>query len=240
MIILPAIDLKDGNAVRLTQGDFATTEKVADDPIETAKRFEEAGADWIHMVDLDGAVKGHPVNIDIVAEVIKTTSLYVEIGGGIRNMETIDAYVEKGVKRVILGSIALTDPDFVKLAVQKYDDIIAVGIDAKKGMARSGGWLEGSEVNFLDLAKKMDEVGVRTIIYTDIEKDGTLKGPNKDELNELNCHVDANIIASGGVSHIDDIGSLASLGLYGTIIGKAIYTGDVDLVEALEIARTFR
>lgn len=240
MIILPAIDLKDGNAVRLTQGDFATTEKVANDPIETAKRFESEGADWIHMVDLDGAVEGQSVNMDIVAEVAKSTNLYVEIGGGIRNMETIDTYVDKGVKRVILGSVALSDPDFVAQAVDKYDDIIAVGIDAKKGMVRSNGWLEGSEINFLDLALKMDEVGVRTIIYTDIEKDGTLKGPNKKELDELNGHVDANIIASGGVTTIDDIGNLASLGLYGAIIGKAIYTGDIDLVEAIDVARNFR
>lgn len=240
MIILPAIDLKDGTAVRLRQGDFDTTEKVADDPIKTAKRFETDGADWIHMVDLDGAVKGHPVNMEIIADVVKNTNLYVEIGGGIRTMDTIDNYVKKGVKRIILGSIALNEPEFVARAVEKYDDIIAVGIDAKKGMARSSGWLEGSEIHFIDLAQKMDEIGVRTIIYTDIERDGTLEGPNKEELDDLNNNIDANVIASGGVSNIDDIGNLASLGLYGAIVGKAVYTGDVDLAEAIDVAKNFR
>lgn len=240
MIILPAIDLKNGTAVRLYQGDFDTAEKVADDPLKTAKRFESDGADWIHLVDLDGALKGQPVNMDIVTDIVNNTDLYVEVGGGIRTMETIEEYVSIGVKRVILGSIALYDPDFMKKAVDKYEDMIAAAIDAKNGLVCGGGWIEESEVHFLELAEKMDDADVRTIIYTDIEKDGTLAGPNKHDLDELNNHVSANVIASGGVHNIDDIGNLASLGLYGTICGKAIYTGDLDLAEAIEIGRNFK
>ncbi len=240
MIILPAIDLKNGTAVRLLQGEFDTAEKVADDPLETARRFETDGADWIHIVDLDGALSGKPMNLNVIKEIMEKTSLYIEVGGGIRTMETMDEYISLGAKRVILGSVALSDPELVQKAVDKYEDMIAVGIDAKRGKVKSNGWTEGSDVDFLDLAKKMDDAGVRTIIYTDIEKDGTLTGPNKEELNALNCAVDANIIASGGVHNIDDIGILASLGLYGTICGKAIYSGDLDLPTALEIGRNYR
>lgn len=240
MIILPAIDLKDGMAVRLYQGDFATVQKVANDPLETAKRFERDHAQWIHMVDLDGALKGHPVNMEIISTVAFKTNLYVEVGGGIRTMETIDDYINIGVKRVILGSVALSDPDLVKRAVDKYEDMIAVGIDARKGIVKGGGWLEDSDVNFLDLAEEMERAGVRTVIYTDIEKDGTLSGPNNDDLDKLNQHLDANIIASGGVHNIDDIGTLASLGLYGAICGKAIYTGDLDLTEAIKLGGNYR
>lgn len=240
MIILPAIDLKDGTAVRLFQGEFETAEKVANDPLETAVKFEKDGADWIHLVDLDGALKGCPVNINIIKDIIENTSLYVEVGGGIRSMDTIDEYIRLGVKRVILGSVALSDPDLVKEAVQKYEDMIAIGIDAKNGMVKSNGWTEGSEVGYLDLAKQMDEAGVRTLIYTDIEKDGTLTGPNKEQLDILNSNVNANIIASGGVHNIDDIGMLATLGLYGTICGKAVYTGDLDLAEAIEVGHSYR
>ena len=237
MIILPAIDLKDGMAVRLYQGKFSTVEKVADDPLETAKRFEHDHAEWIHMVDLDGALEGHPVNVDIITSVVAGTDLHVEVGGGIRTMETIDDYIGKGVQRVILGSVALSDPDLVKRAVAKYGEKIAVGIDAHKGMVKGGGWLEGSDVNFLDLGKEMDNAGVPTIIYTDIEKDGTLSGPNTYDLDELNQNLDANIIASGGVANIDDIGVLSALGLYGAICGKSVYTGDLDLPQAIKLGR---
>ena len=240
MIILPAIDLKNKTAVRLYKGDFSTVEKVANDPVETAQHFEKNGAEWVHIVDLDGALKGHPVNIDIIKTIVNDTSLYVEVGGGIRTMEVIEDYINAGVKRVILGSAAFTNPDLVKQAVKKYEDYIAVGIDAKNGTVKTNGWIEESEMNFLDLAEKMDEIGVRTIIYTDIEKDGTLTGPNKEDLDLLNSRVNANIIASGGVHDIDDIGILASIGLYGTICGKAIYTGDLDLVDAIEVGHNYR
>lgn len=237
MIIIPAIDLKDGNAVRLYQGDFATAEKVADDPLMTAKRFEESGAEWMHTVDLDGALKGHPVNMDIIKDMVRNTSLNVEVGGGIRTMEAIDDYVGAGVKRVILGSVALSEPDLVKEAVGEYGNMIAVGIDARDGMAKGGAWLEDSRVSFMELAEKMCGIGVRTIIYTDIEKDGTLSGPNEDHLRQLNDSIDADIIASGGIHNIADIGTLAKAGLYGAICGKAIYTGDLDLREAIDAGK---
>jgi len=237
MIILPAIDIKDGKAVRLYQGDFDTAEQVADDIIETAKSFEEIGADWIHVVDLDGAYAGRPVNIDKIREIIGETSLNVEVGGGIRTIDTIDDYIDVGAKRVILGSVALSNPELVVKAVEKYKDMIAVSIDSKDGLVKSSAWTEKSETYFLDFAKEMDDIGVRTIIHTDIEKDGTLEGPNKENLEILNRSLDANIIASGGVHHIDDITLLASMGIYGVITGKAIYSGKLDLAEALDIGR---
>ena len=236
MIILPAIDIKDGKAVRLYQGDFSTAEKVADDIIETAKHFEICGAEWIHVVDLDGAYEGHPVNKNIIKKIINETSLNVEIGGGIRSMDNIDEYIELGAKRVILGSVALSDPELVKKSVAKYKDKIAVGIDAGSGIVKSNGWTKSSNTGFLDLAAKMDAAEVKTIIYTDIERDGTLKGPNTEDLELLSKSIKADIIASGGVSSIDDLSAIDSLGIYGAIVGKAIYSGDVDLIKAIDLS----
>ena len=238
MIILPAIDIKDGNCVRLFKGDFSTAEKVAADYMETAKGFEKAGASWIHMVDLDGAKEGRPVYTQIYKDVAKKTSLKVEVGGGIRNIDTIRQYLSMGISRVIIGSAALKNPELVKEAVLNFgSEKIAVGIDSKNGMVAAEGWLESSDVHYIQLAKEMIKIGVRYFIVTDISKDGTLSGVNALQLKELSEAVgDAcNIIASGGVHTIEDIIACKKLGLYGTICGKSIYKGTLDLREAVRI-----
>lgn len=240
MIILPAIDIKDGNCVRLFKGDFSTVEKVADNYLETAQSFEKAGAEWIHMVDLDGAKEGRPVNTKIYTDVAAKTNLKVEIGGGIRNLETIEEYLNMGISRVIIGSAALKNPALVKEAVEKFgSEKIAVGIDAVNGMVAAEGWLEASDVNYIDLANKMIDAGVRYFIFTDISKDGTLSGVNKEQLKALADATDdkCNIIASGGVHTMDDIIACKEMGLYGTICGKSIYKGTLNLKEAIEYAR---
>lgn len=240
MVILPAIDIKDGNVVRLFKGDYATVEKVADNFLETAKSFEAAGAEWIHMVDLDGAKEGKPVNTKIYTEVADKTHLKVELGGGIRNIETIDEYLKMGISRVILGSAALKDPQLVKDAVQKFGaEKIVVGIDAKNGLVATEGWLETSDVNYIDLANKMIDFGVKYFIFTDISKDGTLSGVNAEQLKALRdgTRGKCKIIASGGVHTIEDIRICRDMGLYGTICGKSIYTGSLDLKQAIELAK---
>lgn len=236
MIILPAIDIKDGNCVRLYKGDFATTEKVAEDYMETARRFRAAGAEWIHMVDLDGAKDGAPKNREIFLEVAAASGLKVELGGGIRNRKTVEEYLEAGISRVILGSAALSDPEFVREAARQYGEKIAVGIDASNEMVAAEGWLTVSKVHYLELAKRMEDAGVSTIIYTDISRDGTLSGPNLEQLRTLNEEVSCRVIASGGIKEIDDIRATAALGLYGTICGKSIYQGTLDLAEAVRVA----
>ncbi len=236
MIILPAIDIKDGNCVRLFKGDFSTVEKVASDYLETAKGFENAGAEWIHMVDLDGAKEGKPVNTKIYTDVAEKTNLKVELGGGIRSLETIQEYLNMGISRVILGSVALKNPKLVRDAVEKFgNEKIVVGIDAMNGMVATEGWLETSDVNYIDLANQMIKSGVKYFIFTDISKDGTLSGVNKEQLQALadgteNC----DIIASGGVHTMDDIKACKEMGLYGTICGKSIYKGTLNLKEAIE------
>ena len=238
MIILPAIDIKDGNCVRLFKGDFSTAEKVAADYMETAKGFEKAGASWIHMVDLDGAKEGRPVNTQIYKDVANKTSLKVEVGGGIRNIDTIRQYLSMGISRVIIGSAALKNPELVKEAVLNFgSEKIAVGIDSKNGMVAAEGWLESSDVHYIQLAKEMIKIGVRYFIVTDISKDGTLSGVYALQLKELSEAVGnaCNIIASGGVHTIEDIIACKKLGLYGTICGKSIYKGTLDLREAVRI-----
>ena len=240
MIILPAIDIQDGDVVRLYKGDYSTVEKVADDFMETAKSFEAAGADWIHMVDLDGAKEGRPVNTKIYTDVAEFTNLKIELGGGIRNIETVHAYLEMGISRVILGSAALKDPQLVKDAVKMFgSEKIAVGIDAKNGMVATEGWLETSDVNYIDLANKMISYGVKYFIFTDISKDGTLSGVNAEQLKALrdSTNGDCNILASGGVHTIEDIKICKEMGLYGTICGKSIYSGSLDLKQAIELAK---
>lgn len=237
MIILPAIDIKDGNCVRLFKGDFSTVEKVAADYLETAKSFEAAGAKWIHMVDLDGAKEGKPVNAKIYTDVAEKTNLKVEVGGGIRNLETIQEYLNMGISRVILGSVALKNPELVSDAVEKFgSEKIVVGIDAVNEMVATEGWLESSDVNYIDLANKMIETGVKYFIFTDISKDGTLSGVNVQQLKKLAdaTYGKCNIIASGGVHTMDDIVVCKEMGLYGTICGKSIYNGTLDLREAVE------
>ena len=238
MIILPAIDIKDRTPVRLYQGEFDTVHKVAENALQTAKQFEQAGAEWIHMVDLDGACEGHPVNDDIFIEVAEQTNLKVELGGGIRTLEDIARYIEGGISRVILGSVALHNPALVREAVARYGVAIAVGIDAKDGMVRGSGWLEASDVHFVDLAKAMGEAGVRTIIYTDISKDGTLSGPSVAHYEQLIAACpEVNIIASGGIRDIDNIKELKVAGLYGAICGKSLYEGTLSLEAALTLAK---
>ena len=236
MIIFPAIDIIDGKPVRLFKGDFSTSEQVAENALETAKSFEEAGAQWVHMVDLDGSLQKKRVNFATFIEVASKTNLKVELGGGIRTLEDIEFYAENGISRIILGSVALKNQKLVEEAVSKWGDLIAVGIDAKDGFAAAEGWTEKSEIHFIDLAKKMEQIGVKTIIYTDISKDGTLAGPNIAQLKELNEAVSCNITASGGVATIDDIKALKDNNLYGAICGKSIYKGTLDLKEALRCA----
>ena len=238
MIILPAIDIKDRTPVRLYQGEFDTVHKVAENALQTAKQFEQAGAEWIHMVDLDGACEGHPINDDIFIEVAEQTNLKVELGGGIRTLEDIARYIEGGISRVILGSVALHNPALVREAVARYGDAIAVGIDAKDGMVRGSGWLEASDVHFVDLSKAMGEAGVRTIIYTDISKDGTLSGPSVAHYEQLIAACpEVNVIASGGIRDIDNIKELKAAGLYGAICGKSLYEGTLSLEAALTLAK---
>lgn len=237
MIILPAIDIKDGQCVRLTKGDFATVEKVAEDPMETALRFRSAGADWIHMVDLDGAKEGSLKNSDVFLAVAQKSGLKVEIGGGIRTMESIDYYLDKGISRVILGSAAISNPELVKAAAKQYGDRIAVGIDARNGMVSADGWLNDSNINYIDLAKRMEDIGVKYIIFTDISKDGTLSGPNLEQLSCINEAVRCDIIASGGIHTLEDIKALKEMGLYGAICGKSIYKGTLSLQEAVDCCK---
>ncbi len=237
MVILPAIDIKDGNCVRLFKGDYGTVQKVADSYMDTARSFERAGAEWIHMVDLDGAKDATQQNKEIFLDVAKNTGLKVEVGGGIRTLDTVEMYLSAGISRVIIGSAAVKNPQLVKDAVKEYGERIAVGIDAKNGYVATEGWLETSDVHFTDLAKAMSDIGVQYIIFTDISKDGTLSGVNAEQLNEINKCCPANIIASGGVHTIEDIRICKQLGLYGTICGKSIYSGSLDLAEAVQLAK---
>ncbi|MFL0250372.1 1-(5-phosphoribosyl)-5-[(5-phosphoribosylamino)methylideneamino]imidazole-4-carboxamide isomerase [Clostridium neuense] len=237
MIILPAIDIREGKCVRLYKGIFEKSEIVAESPVKTAKSFEEAGAEYIHVVDLDGALKGEVVNIKAVKNIVKNVKVPIELGGGVRTIETIDKLIEIGVKRVILGTAALNDKIFVKEAVRKYDDKIAVGIDAKDGFVAVNGWLDISKVNYIEFAKLMEYIGVKNIILTDISKDGTLEGPNFSMLQRLKESVKCNITASGGIKSIDDILKLNDMNLYGTIVGKAIYSGNVNLKKAIKRSR---
>ncbi|MDR2089799.1 MAG: 1-(5-phosphoribosyl)-5-[(5-phosphoribosylamino)methylideneamino] imidazole-4-carboxamide isomerase, partial [Clostridiales Family XIII bacterium] len=198
MLIFPAIDIKGGRCVRLTRGAFDTAEQVADDALETALGFRAAGARWLHMVDLDGAVAGKRVNAPLFTRVARESGLDVELGGGIRDMASADYYLERGIRRVILGSAALHDPDFLCAAVRKHGERVAVGIDAVNGRVRTAGWLADGGTDYIALAKRMEDAGVRTIIFTDISKDGTLSGPNFEQLAALQDAVSCDIVASGG------------------------------------------
>ncbi len=237
MIILPAIDILGGKCVRLTKGEYGTAEQVSADPIETVLSFERDGAEFIHMVDLDGAKEGSRINSEIYTKAAKAVSVPIEVGGGIRDIDTVDYYMEKGIERVIIGSAALKNPGLVKDAVKKYGEHIAVGIDALDGMVKTAGWLEESNVNYIDLALEMQKIGVKYIIFTDISKDGTLTGPNLEQLAALSEAVDINIIASGGIRDIGNIRDLTAMNLYGAICGKSIYSGSLSLKEAIEVSK---
>ena len=233
MIIFPAMDLRDGKCVRLYQGKFDALEVVGENPIEVAMSFKKAGAEYIHVVDLDGALNGTIKNLKIILKVINEVNIPVELGGGIRDIKTVDALIEAGVSRVILGTAALKDKKFVAEAAAKYGDKIAVGIDAKDEKVAVNGWTNISDVNYIDFAKEIEAIGVKTIIFTDISKDGTLMGPNLVQLQKINDSVSCNIIASGGIKELEDLRAINRMGLYGTIVGKAIYSGNVDLKEAI-------
>ena len=233
MLIFPAIDIKDGRCVRLVRGDYGTVSQVADSPLDAARRFVAAGAEWIHMVDLDGAKDKRPVNSGVVLDVARQTGARIEVGGGVRCMETVGDYLEHGVERVILGSAAINDRDFLAEAVEKYGERIAVGIDARNEYVATDGWLDTSSVHYLELAREMETLGVSTIIFTDISRDGTLTGPNHEQLNAINSAVSCNIIASGGISCLDDVARLCDDGLYGAICGTSLYSGSLDLREAI-------
>ncbi|MDR0424310.1 MAG: 1-(5-phosphoribosyl)-5-[(5-phosphoribosylamino)methylideneamino]imidazole-4-carboxamide isomerase [Clostridiales Family XIII bacterium] len=236
MTIFPAIDIKGGRCVRLTKGAFETAEQVADDPLEAAAGFRAAGAEWVHMVDLDGAVSGRRVNPAIFALVAEKSGLKVQLGGGIRDMEAVEYYISRGISRVVLGSAAVRDPGFAKRAVEKYGERIAVGVDALDGIVRTAGWLDESGEGYLEFSMKMEAAGVKTIIFTDISKDGAMAGPNFGQLEALQAAVGCDIIASGGVTTIEDVKRLAASGLYGAICGKAIYKGTLQLGEAISLA----
>lgn len=246
MILFPAIDLKNGQCVRLVKGDMAQATVFNTDPADQARQFAAAGAEWLHLVDLDGAFAGKAVNEEAVQSILGATALPVQLGGGIRDMARIEAWLKKGVARVILGTVALKDPDLVKQACRRFPGKIAVGIDAKGGKVAVEGWAETSELTALDLAHRFEDAGVSAIIYTDIDRDGLLQGVNVTATADLAAALAIPVIASGGVSAIGDIEALLDAlpasqkrggGIVGVISGRAIYDGRLDLKEALQLLR---
>lgn len=237
MIILPAIDIIGGKPVRLYQGDYSQKEIVADSVTDTALKFAREGAEYLHLVDLDGAKAGKRVNHELIAKTVQSVSVPVEVGGGIRTMEDIVWYLEHGISRVILGTAAMHDEHLLKDAVYRYGNKIAVGMDCKDGYAMGEGWLASSQLYYLDFARKLEQEGVSNIIFTDISRDGTLTGPNLSMLKKLSETVSIDITASGGIHNMEDIEKLADMHLYGAITGKAIYAGTIDLKEAIRAGR---
>ncbi|NBJ63891.1 1-(5-phosphoribosyl)-5-[(5-phosphoribosylamino)methylideneamino]imidazole-4-carboxamide isomerase [bacterium c-19] len=238
MIILPAIDIINKQPVRLYQGDYAKKEVVGESISEIARAFEKQGASYLHLVDLDGAKEGKLVNQSIICETAQSLSIPVEVGGGIRNIETAAYYLEHGVSRIILGTAAIEDEAFLKEAVARYQERVAVGLDCKNGYVCTRGWLNDSQVDYLKFAKHLESLGVQTIIFTDIATDGTLEGPNLVMLERLSKQVSLNIIASGGIKDLSHIKALKELSLYGAITGKAMYAGTLQLKDALRLCET--
>lgn len=236
MQILPAIDIKNGHAVRLIKGDFEQETVVNDSVLDQASIFMEAGIQYIHVVDLDGALEGKAANRDLIAKIKEMTGLAIEVGGGIRTIEQIEDYLSVGINRVIIGSMAVKHPQFVKEALDKFgSDKIVVGIDAKNGMVTTEGWLETSDLDYISLALEMEKMGVRLLIYTDVDRDGTLTGPNFEHYEKLIAHLtSAKVIASGGIHALSDLQQLEKIGVAGTIVGKAYYNGDISLKELRE------
>ncbi len=237
MKLFPAIDLFNGKAVRLYKGDYEKMTIYSENPSEIAVDFYNKGALFMHVVDLEGALKGGTPNLETIKKIVSATDAFVEVGGGIRSLEVIKTYVDAGVDRVILGTAAVQDPEFLSEAVEKFGDKIAVGVDIKDGFVAIKGWTEKSTYTGLEFCKKMQDMGVKTIICTDISKDGAMQGTNHELYKTLKENLNIQIIASGGVSSIEDIKRLKQTDVYGAIIGKAYYTGDIDLVEALKVAR---
>lgn len=236
MLIFPAIDIKNGECVRLKKGDMNTAHKVAENFLDTALSFKKAGAAWIHMVDLDGAVNGKRINTSVFTETAEKSGLKVEVGGGIRKAEDVEYYLSRGIERVIIGSAALNNPQLVSDCIKEYGaEKIVLGIDARNGMVAAEGWVKTSEISYIELAKRMENKGVKYIIFTDIGRDGMLSGPNFEQLFALNDAVSCNIVASGGIKDIEDIKDVKEGGLYGVICGKSIYSGTLSLQEAVKV-----
>ena len=237
MIIFPAIDLFEGKVVRLLRGDYTQMTVYSNHPEEIGKDFAAQGATHVHLVDLEGARSGSTPNLETVLRIRESTGLFCEIGGGIRNMETVDTYLKAGLDRVILGTAAVEDRGFLKKTVEKYGEKIAVGVDVRDGFVAVKGWTENSVLRFMDFCKEMEETGVKTLICTDISRDGAMRGTNREMYRELSETLGLQITASGGVSTLEDVESLRKMNLYGAIIGKAYYTGDINLKKAIETAR---
>lgn len=237
MKIFPAIDLRNGSVVRLTQGDYNAMDVFFDDPVPVVQKFKQYGAEHLHIVDLDGAKDGTLANFDTIQRIAENTNLFLQVGGGIRNVERVEQYLSIGVSRVILGTAALEDPVFLNDMVSRYGDKIAVGVDAKDGYVAVRGWKEVSQTDSVMFCKLLNEMGVKTIIYTDISKDGKMEGTNLAIYEQLQRDVRCNIIASGGISSLEEIQVLKKQGIYGAIVGKAIYLGGLSLADCIEMAR---
>ena len=235
MNIIPAIDLIGGKAVRLQKGDYNKVTVYSDTPVLVAKSFSESGAKFLHLVDLDGAKSGKADNFETIREIVESTDLSVEVGGGIRSMEIVDLYAGAGVDRIILGTAAVTNTEFLKEAVKKYGDRIAVGVDIKDGMVAIKGWTEVSALSYDEFCHQLEEIGVATVICTDISKDGMMSGTNLELYRGLVQKFNIKIVASGGVSTLDDVRALKEMNVYGAILGKALYTGAIELREAVRI-----
>ena len=239
MILYPAIDLKDGNCVRLYKGDMGQSTVFSDNPAAQARAFQDAGCEWLHLVDLNGAFAGAPVNGDAVRAILAACDVPAQLGGGIRDMDTIDYWIGQGIARVILGTVAVRDPDLVRKASLRNPGKIAVGIDARAGMVAVQGWAETTDIMALDLAARFEDAGVAAIIYTDIDRDGAMQGVNVDATAALARAVNIPVIASGGVSSLDDLAALKASGapLNGAISGRAIYDGKLDIAQAIELLK---
>ena len=237
MNIFPATDIYDGKVVRLYKGDYSQMTVYSDNPLEVAKEFKNAGAEYLHVVDLEGAKNGTTPNIEIVKDLVENSGLKVEIGGGVRTQSVVEKYLDIGVMRVIIGTTAVTDPVFLRKMVDKYGNKIAVGVDIKDGYVAIKGWTEKSEVECFDFFSSLQDMGVSTVICTDISRDGALKGTNLPLYKELSKAFNMDIIASGGVTSLDDVVALRDMNLYGAILGKALFTGNIDLSEAVRLAK---
>ncbi|MCH8191545.1 MAG: 1-(5-phosphoribosyl)-5-[(5-phosphoribosylamino)methylideneamino]imidazole-4-carboxamide isomerase [Chloroflexi bacterium] len=237
--VIPAIDLRGGRCVRLYQGDFAKETVFSNDPVGVARRWEAAGAPRIHVVDLDGAASGRPVNTSIVEAIAGAVSIPIQVGGGLRTIEAIELLLARGAQRVVLGTSAAEDPALVGEAAQRFGEAIVVGVDARDGLVATHGWVKAQAISAVDLIKRMEALDVRRFVYTDIARDGALTGPAVDSIGDLLASTGAAIIASGGVSSLADLEQLAGLGIEGAIVGRAVYTGDVDLRRAVAMAETW-
>lgn len=237
MLIFPAIDLYEGKAVRLYKGDYEQMTVYSDSPIELVEDFVEQGAKHLHLIDLEGAKTGQTPNLELIRDIRALSPLFTQVGGGIRSMDVVDAYLNAGVDRVILGTAAVTDPVFLEEAIKEFGDKIAVGADIKNGYIAISGWTESSGIDAFSFCRRMQDLGVKTLICTDISRDGAMQGTNRNLYRTLSKRHDMNIIASGGVSSMDDIRALRAMELYGAVIGKAYYTGAIKISEALEVAK---